>query len=242
MAGAAINLLIYVGCRGLAADLLRYYWFRLTDVAVPLGVALEAAALAAGLTNAPPLENAPPLQWGGASSWKRRLQVLLGYRWLALLILVAGYHMGDCLLNRLTPQQPRSHKIDGMEDFEAWQAACEWVTDSGKIRPGARFLTRGWRRPSSGTPATARWPRGKTYPQDARELVQWWTRLQDIYGTGRPPPNARWHPSLAEVSPERLRQLGAKYGADYLIAERSDPPLKLPLLHGNDRYGIYRLR
>ena len=33
--------------RGLAADLLRYYWFRLTDVALPLGVALEGVALLA---------------------------------------------------------------------------------------------------------------------------------------------------------------------------------------------------
>ena len=31
------------------ADLLRYYWFRLTDVALPLGVALEGMAMVAGL-------------------------------------------------------------------------------------------------------------------------------------------------------------------------------------------------
>ena len=35
----------------LAAALLRYYWFRLTDVAVPLAVALQAVALiAAGMS------------------------------------------------------------------------------------------------------------------------------------------------------------------------------------------------
>ena len=46
--GVAIQPLIYVD-RALAADLLRYYWFRLTDVALPLGVALEGTALMAGL-------------------------------------------------------------------------------------------------------------------------------------------------------------------------------------------------
>ena len=39
----AIQPLVSVD-RALAADLLRYYWFRLTDVALPLGVALEGAA------------------------------------------------------------------------------------------------------------------------------------------------------------------------------------------------------
>jgi hypothetical protein len=84
----------------------------------------------------------------------------------------------------------------------------------------------------------------KDIPQDATELVQWWARMQDIYATGLPPPRPRWRLSLTELSPERLRQLGAKYGADYMIDERgdSDSPLELPLVFGNERYGIYSLR
>ena len=46
LAGAAINAMAFVD-RGLAANLLRYYWFRLTDVALPLGVALESVAMLA---------------------------------------------------------------------------------------------------------------------------------------------------------------------------------------------------
>jgi hypothetical protein len=241
LAGAAINLLIYVGYRGPAADLLRYYWFRLTDITVPLGVALEGTVLAAAVAVVAGYENALPLQCGGAAA-RRRLRALLRCRWLALAILVAAYHVGDCLLDRITPPQPRSHKIDGMEDFEAWREACAWVVGSGRISPGARFLTPRMAQTFkwyTGHSEVATW---KDIPQDAKELVQWWARLRDVYGTGRPPPNARWHRSLTELNPERLRQLGARYGADYLIDERSEPPLKLPLVHGNDRYGIYRLR
>ena len=47
LVGAVVNSLIFFD-RALAADLLRYYWFRLTDVALPLGVALEGVALIVG--------------------------------------------------------------------------------------------------------------------------------------------------------------------------------------------------
>jgi hypothetical protein len=82
----------------------------------------------------------------------------------------------------------------------------------------------------------------KDIPQDAKAIVQWWARLQDIYGTGCAPPEPRWRSTLTGLSPERLRQLGAKYGADYLIDEQSDSLSDLPSLYGNERYAIYRLR
>ena len=82
----------------------------------------------------------------------------------------------------------------------------------------------------------------KDVPQDAKDLVEWWSRLEALYGTGSQPPEPRWHPSLSELGGERLRQLGAKYGAQYAIAERTDPPLKLPMLYGNANYVVYRLR
>ena len=47
LVGAVVNSLVFFD-RALAANLLRYYWFRLSDVAVPLGVALEGVALIVG--------------------------------------------------------------------------------------------------------------------------------------------------------------------------------------------------
>jgi hypothetical protein len=237
--GAALQSLIYVD-RVLAANLLRYYWFRLTDVALPLGVALESAALVAGLAGRS-AANASPLQWGGFSKWQEFLGNLLHSRrvWLSLAILIAAFHLGDRTLDRIASAPPRSNK---MADFEAWRNACEWVADSGEIPPDARFLTPrlaqtfAW---YAGRSDVVTW---KDVPQDARKIVQWWDRIQDIYATGQQPPEPRWHESLAELGAERLRQLGAKYHADYAIAELSDPPLELPAVYRNQTYVIYRLR
>ena len=171
-----------------------------------------------------------------------RLRLLFSSPWLALLLLVAAYHISDRTLDRISPPLPRSHKIGDMEDYEAWRAACAWVVGSGQIPPGAHFIT-------PRMSATFKWFTGrcevatwKDLPQDAKDLAEWWNRQQELYGTGCPPPRARWYALLAELTPERLRQLGAKYEAPYAIAERNGPPLKLPLLYANDHYAIYRLR
>ena len=104
----------------MAADLLRYYWFRLTDVAVPLGRGSGGrAGLGRNATALPKLvNNAPPLQWGGASIAIPEFGSSSRYRWLAFLLLVAVYHMADRTLDRISPPLPRSHKIGGMEDFD----------------------------------------------------------------------------------------------------------------------------
>ena len=148
--------------------------------------------------------------------------------WLALAILVAAFHVGDRAIDRIAPPPPRSHRL---ADFEAWHAACEWVANSGKIPPGARFLaprlaqTFKW---YTGHSDVATW---KDVPQDAKSIVQWWDRIQDIYATGQQPPEpplatTRW-PS---VGAKPLKQLGAKYEADYVITEVTDPMLDLPVV------------
>ncbi len=215
--GVAIHSLIHLD-RALAADLLRFYWFRLTDVALPLGVALESVAL---------------ISW----AWPKRPTVCRC--WLALAIVVAAFHLGDRAIDRIAPPPPRSHRI---ADFEAWHAACEWVANSGEIPPDARFLT-------PRLAQTFKWYTGhsdvatwKDVPQDAREIVQWWNRIRDIYAAGAPPPEPRWHESLAKRGAERLKQLGTKYGADYAITQRTAPPLDLPAAYSNRAYIIYRLR
>ena len=65
--------------------------------------------------------------------------------------------------------------------------------------------------------------------------------MEEIYGTGSDDPENRWHASLTELGPERLRQVGAKYDAEFLLTE-ADPPLTLPRLHTNGTYAVYRRR
>jgi hypothetical protein len=237
--GAGIHLLLLVD-RESAAGLLRYYWFRLTDVAVPLGVSLEVAALIArrfsrtrdpcdhpallvessGPLVAFPHGNEAALVYDAngldtaSKADRNERRAGMGKWWLALVVVVVAFHLGDLVMTRLTPQPPRSFKL---ADEAAWQAACDWIVQSGKIPPHATFITPRmcqtfqW---DTGRNEVASW---KNVPQDAADLVAWWQRMQDLYATGQPPPSVRWRESLAELGADRLRQLGMIYHADYVI-------------------------
>jgi len=77
----------------------------------------------------------------------------------------------------------------------------------------------------------------KEIPQDARAIVRWWRRIEDIHGPGR---QLLEEPSLARLSAERLKQLGERYDADYVLTVR-EPPLELDAVYENRGYVIYRL-
>jgi hypothetical protein len=249
LAGAVVNSLMFFD-RALAADLLRYYWFRLTDIALPLGVALEGVALLANSVamrqqNGNVAENSRgPTARGGCSRGLRGplapgyCRVVSIRLLLALTILVAVLHVGSYVPDRVVPAAPRSYKGACFAD---WRAACRWVADSGKIPPEARFFV-----PRLGQ--TFKWYAGrsdvvnwKDVPQNARSLSEWRDRIQTIYATGFPE-GPRWYDPLALVGAERLRELGAKYDADFVITERTDPLVKLDVVYQNDTYVIYRLK
>jgi hypothetical protein len=134
---------------------------------------------------------------------------------------------------------PRSHRLI---DFDAWYEACEWVKNSGQIPPDATFITP--RLTSAFKWYTDRrdvatW---KDVPQDAESIVQWWGRLQDLYATDLPPPEPRWFQPVTLRGERQLKALGVKYQADYLLAERTFPPLDFERIFENRSYTIYRLR
>ncbi len=226
LVGVAIHALIPID-RALAADLLRFYFFRLTDVALPLGVAIEAVAL---LARSAESSDRP------ATTARLRLFRLVG---LPLAVLLLAFHFGHLGIERTRPSPPRSHR---MPDYEAWREACVWVANSGEIPPDAVFIT-------PRLTSTFKWyadrrdvAAWKDVPQDAASIVAWQQRIQDLYATGLPPPALRWHQPVAVQGEEQLRGLAEKYGADYLLTERVDPPLKLDRVFENRSYVIYRLR
>ena len=182
----------------LAADLLRYYWFRLTDVALPLGVALEGVGTGGLIAGMDATDNARHCN-GGLRNCLPAVRV----GWLALAILVAAFHLGDRAIDRIAPPPPRSHR---MADFEAWREACEWVADSGKIPPGARFLTPRLAQTFKWYTGHSDVATGRTCRRTPRAIVQWWDRIQDIYATGRlavRPKPAAGTSSLAELGRPR---------------------------------------
>ena len=204
--------------RALAAGLLRFYWFRLADVAVPMGVALEGTRLA--------------LQAGTFPAAMRKCA-------LPTAILVAGIHAGVHLVRLPVPALPPAYRMSHWDaDYLAWLRACDWVAHSGQIPPDALFITPGRNQTFkwyAGRGEVANW---KEIPQDAVAIVEWWRRIDDLYLAGRHQPNDE---SLADLGAERLKQLGEDYGADYVMTVVTDPLLDLDAVYQNRSFVIYRL-
>jgi hypothetical protein len=211
--GFAIEL-IFWNDRLIAAKLLRYYWFRLTDFALPLAAALYlVAAINDGLAD------------------RRRWAPWL----LAAAMLAAAWNIAHATIARvLNPVPPADQKI---RDYDLWVEACEWAAKN--TPKGALFLTPRlnltfkW---LAGRPEVAN---RKDLPQDARSMVEWNRRIREIYyavieGELQP------LDSLGVLGSERVRELATKYHADYVIMDRGQL-LSLPVAHINDEYVIYRI-
>ncbi|MGC3968569.1 MAG: hypothetical protein QM775_14660 [Pirellulales bacterium] len=93
-----------------AARLLKYYWFRLSDIAVPIGVTLELARAAANADFSP---------------LRRRLSFALltaAAVWGGVQV-VSELHSADV-------RPMRSERIDDAVTYANWQAACRWIRDN----------------------------------------------------------------------------------------------------------------
>jgi hypothetical protein len=190
-----------------AARLLRYYWFRMTDIAVPLAVALDAVSLLAVGTS------------------RRRAWAVWG---LVAALVLTGWHVSSTVRHRFDNPVPPADRT--RRDFAAWEDVCQWIAKN--TRPDALFLTP--RRAVSFKWRTGR-PEVVTYkdiPQDARSMVEWHRRLHNIhYADGSTEPIA----SLSDLGTDRIEALAREYDFDYVLTDRSRP-LNLPIVYPNSAY------
>ncbi|MGO9111062.1 MAG: DUF6798 domain-containing protein [Thermoguttaceae bacterium] len=240
--GAAISLLTLYDLL-LAAGWMRFYWYRMVDVAVPLGLALLS------------------VRW----FVQRKMRVAL-----AAVIAVAALHTVDCVVLKLfsdppfadrqidgaawrsaclwatgrqqRPLFPRQPRADKLRNYNDWVDVCRWVSDTGHTRPDARFLI-------PRTASTFKWYAGrgevvnwKEAPQDAASVVAWWRRIQDIYAVSNPQPLETFYTSLADAGVPRLQELAKKYEADYLVTQVSVPILPLQKVYKNASFVVYKLK
>jgi hypothetical protein len=197
--------------------LLKYYWYRLGDAALPVGASIALVAWIASLQPQRPRT----AQW-----------------MLAVLTLIAGANLAVTNYHHRADLRPASRIQMTKEQylspeqaayaFQQWQRMCEWVAQN--TEPTACFITP---RPQQ----TFKWYAGrsevcswKDVPQNAVSVVQWWKRQQELY------PRRVVHYGLSAHGEQELTRLANKYGADYVIIDHntSTRPLLLPRVYPND--------
>lgn len=214
--GTACGLLAMVD-RALAAGLLKYYWFRLSDAMLPLAVAFEAAALVA--------------------LRRETARGLARWFWPVVITGLASLHVADLAAIRPIPQAPRADKLPR---YEHWRDFCDWIAESEQLEPGALFLTPRqthtfkW---YTGRPEVANW---KELPQDAATIVEWHRRMKQIYGARREDGTTRFLNWPDELPKRKIDRLAAEFGFRYVVSSQQ---ARLPyrIVYQNESYVLYEL-
>jgi hypothetical protein len=202
-----------------AARILRYYWFRQADVAVPLATAIAGTCL---------------------------VFILLGRQTAAaitaaLLPLAAcGWFLLTTAMARLNDPTPPA--LAKLEAAASWLDACRWI--SRHTSPDARLLIPRAGHSFKWYASRADVASYKDVPQDAASVVEWRRRMEELF-----PKVERHGKLITLDSPEKLgaqrvREVARRYGASHVIA-RSYPPLDLPVAYpvsgdrGDSFYTVY---
>jgi hypothetical protein len=213
LTGAAISVATWNDPQ-LAAGLLRYYWYRLYDFALPLGASLFTVALIAQLFTI-----------------KRNLATLL----LLVVMLFPAGHLGRIVLRRMhDPRAPADRKLTDAAD---WKAACEWIR--AETPQDAIFMT-----PRGNSTFKWYANRGevvnhKDIPQDSAGIVEWQSRIDTLYPEV-PTEDGTRRKSVGRLSEAELLAAAKKYGAGYLVT-RKYIPLQFPVVYKNGTYIVYKL-
>ncbi|MBL8830703.1 MAG: hypothetical protein JNM18_27260 [Planctomycetaceae bacterium] len=202
-----------------AAGLLRFYWFRLGDAVLPLGVSLVGTAFLLG---------AAP----------RGVVPFARYALAALVSLGVFTHLEPLALKRLNPGQPRSDAPNKVLDAGDWRDVCLWMREHTPesavvLAPRSTQTFKWWARRAE----VGCW---KDVPQNARDLVEWWQRMDAIHATHSGDPEDDWYDSLAEAGETHAVRMSERYGASYILTA-AEPPLALVCPYRNNSYAVYEV-
>ncbi len=232
VAYANIQELSKVELQTLLAPLLKYYWFRLSDAFLPIGVALAIGHWLAGA-----------LRRESAAASLALIAAMLA---IGADLGAAGYQRSQ---HRLPGSflQPRPGEDAGemggyptREQFDQWRRVCRWAAENTpadvKFLTPRRQQTFKW---YAGRSEVASW---KDVPQDAEAIVAWKQTLGEIFPAGAAEADLAFH------SDRQLVALAHKHGAKFIVIDctRGQRPMGLPLVYPespreNRAYAIYRV-
>ncbi len=196
----------------MSVRLLRFYWFRLSDFAVPAALSLSVTVILA--------------HWIFQTGSTRGNRI--GAFSIAFLILgAAGLMIFDRNVDmrpradqRSLPSYPDDKRRTG-DTFRNWKRVCEWVAEN--TPPDAVFITPAKRQ-------TFKWYAGRTevvcwkdIPQDASSILNWRDRPDDLYF-----PQQRFDAGLLSCNDEQLSTLAGRYCADFLLLPQRQVDQAMP--------------
>lgn len=174
--------------QGTRASLLRYYWFRMSDVMVPVGLATVAVAR---------------IRQSTTRAWQTAVALLLGTA--GLLACATQY---GCAARSMSMQQQSwdgilaNTAVDRID--EDWLDVCDWFRAQAPhdvvVLTPVRQQTFKW---FAHRPDVVTW---KDVPQNASSIVQWWNRRRAVHKLGDWP----WN------EPEQLSLVLASYGVTHI--------------------------
>ena len=211
----------------LAAKLLRYYWFRLSDAIVPLMFAVLATQLLFDQTRrfARPLGMAALLAGIG----------LVGYSSYQKSVLGVPPSISNALLGRDADASAKAQQ----QVYRDWLAVCRWARTS--TSHDEVFLTPRHQQTFKWYADRAEVVNWKDVPQDAKSLHQWYRRFLEVFPR-------RLGAIRVSIEYPTLWKFREKYGVRYMIVDRRVTGKNLPLVRlyptaeeSNDNFAVYEL-
>jgi hypothetical protein len=193
-----------------AASLLRFYWYRLADALLPLGLIFTVVRV--------------------MQQWSVAVPRLATYA-VSLLIAGASCYLAVDYLQRRTDPRPAADRQSlpraraGMEKtrqiYQDWVNVCRWIRR--ETPADAIFVTPRRQQTFKWYAQRAEVVCWKDVPQDAPGLVQWYQRTQDLFA-GQVIPTG-----FASMNRQQLLALRKKYQARYIVRPRFSSVARLPL-------------
>ena len=208
LATSVVGLIIEVALQGsplIAARVLRYYWFRQADVAVPLAAALAGTVFMFRMIRS-------GSRWRAAASTTPAL-------WCG------GVLLATAMGRWLDPVPPAAARI---ENLPAWQDACHWI--DANTPPDALFFIPRSAHSFKWYASRADVANRKDVPQDAASVVEWRRRCDELFPTVDWFGSVKTLDSVALQGADKIRELAEAYGATHVIAS-ADQPLDLPVAY-----------